>query len=104
RRSATALHRNIMYLGALVATALYARISKDRFGTELGVDRQMADLHSLAERRGSVDLRLYVDNSVSAARSRGKRKPRPEFDRLARDVQSGVVDEILAWDFDRLFR
>lgn len=87
-----------------MATALYARISKDRHGTELGVDRQLADLHTLADRRESRDIALYVDNNISAARKRGRRQDRPEFLRLADDVKNGLVDEILAWDFDRLFR
>lgn len=82
------------------AAAIYARISKDRDGTMLGVERQRADCEALAGRRGWPVAAVYVDNDISAYSG----KPRPEYRRLLDDVRAGRVDAILAWHPDRLHR
>lgn len=82
------------------AAAIYARISRDRDGTMLGVERQREDCAALAERRGWPIAGVYVDNDVSAYSG----KKRPEYRRLLEDVRAGRVDAILAWHPDRLHR
>lgn len=81
-------------------TGIYARISKDKNGTELGVTRQQEDCRREAERRGWEVVAVYVDNDVSATRS----KVRPEYERMLRDVRAGYIEALVVWDIDRLTR
>ena len=81
--------------------AIYARISDDPEGAALGVTRQVEDCQELASRRGwSVVESLYVDNDTSASRG----KPRPEYQRLLSDMESGDVQAVIVWALDRLHR
>jgi DNA invertase Pin-like site-specific DNA recombinase len=79
---------------------LYARISQDRGGDELGVKRQMHDCQELATNRGFEVVGEYVDNDLSASSG----KTRPEYDRLLADVAAGRVNVVVAWHPDRLYR
>ena len=79
--------------------AIYCRISKDRGGEGLGVERQQQDCEALAERLGWTVVGVYVDNDVSAYR-----KIRPEWSRLMGDFEAGHVGAIVCWDVDRLTR
>ncbi|MBE7195130.1 MAG: recombinase family protein, partial [Gordonia polyisoprenivorans] len=79
--------------------ALYVRISDDR-RDGAGVARQEQDCRALADANGWEVSGVYSDNSRSAYQ--GKR--RPEFDRMCRDIEAGVVDIVLAWHPDRLTR
>ncbi len=58
--------------------AIYARISQDRTGEELGVKRQLADCRTEAERRGWTVADEYVDDDISAYSG----KQRPEYERM----------------------
>jgi DNA invertase Pin-like site-specific DNA recombinase len=80
--------------------AIYCRISDDRRGLGLGVERQRQDCHDLARRRSWDVVGTYVDNDVSAYSG----KPRPQYAKLMEAVQAGRVDVVLAWDPDRLHR
>jgi site-specific DNA recombinase len=80
--------------------AIYARISQDADGTALGVNRQQEDCQREAERRGWDVVQSYVDNDVSATRS----KIRPEYQRMMSDVASGHINALVVWDIDRLTR
>ncbi len=80
--------------------AIYCRISQDREGAGLGVERQRADCAAVARQRGWNVSATYVDNDVSAFS--GKR--RPEYRRMLHDIQDGQVDAIIAWHTDRLHR
>jgi site-specific DNA recombinase len=82
------------------AAAVYARISHDPDGDQLGVSRQVADCHDLAERRGWPVAEVYVDDDRSAYSG----KPRPEYRRLLDDIRAGTVDAVLVWHLDRLHR
>ncbi|WP_053851782.1 recombinase family protein [Streptomyces sp. NRRL B-24085] len=80
----------------------YARISLDKSGEELGVERQRRDYRQVAGvRPGWVLARDYIDNDVSAFK---RNVVRPEFERLLVDLQSGVIDGVIAYDLDRLAR
>jgi DNA invertase Pin-like site-specific DNA recombinase len=83
-----------------VRAAVYCRISQDRNGEGLGVERQREDCEALAERNGWELGDVYTDNDLSAYT--GKR--RPEYARLCADIEAGTVDVVLAWDPDRLHR
>jgi len=83
-----------------VRAAIYLRISQDRTGEELGVDRQRDACRDLAQRRDWNVTEEYVDNDVSAADGRG----RPQWERLMDAVETGQVDVVIGWTLDRLCR
>lgn len=85
-----------------VRACIYARISKDRDGQGLGVDRQKADCRALAERLGYEVVTVYVENDVSA--STRSKKARPQYEAMVRAVRAGEVDAILAYSNSRLTR
>lgn len=79
---------------------VYTRISLDRFGDESAVTRQREDALKLIEIRGWELIAEYQDNDTSAA---GK-KDRPGFKQLIDKINSGTIDAVVAWSFDRLSR
>lgn len=81
---------------------LYCRISADREGRELGVDRQQQDGRAYVAQRGWTLVDIYVDNDASA--SAKSTKPRPDYRRLLGDARSGRIDCILAYTSGRLTR
>ena len=82
------------------SAAIYLRISQDRNGEALGVERQRADCLALAERQGWAVGEVYTDNDRSAYNG----KPRPGYVRMLEDIRSGRVDGVIAWHTDRLHR
>ena len=82
------------------AAAIYARISSDREGLQLGVQRQIEDCEALADRRGWHVAQVYTDDDISAYKAR----PRPAYQRLLADLRSGVRDAVIVWNLDRLHR
>jgi site-specific DNA recombinase len=82
------------------AAAIYARISSDPTGDQLGVTRQIEDCQALADRRGWPVSDVYVDDDRSAYSG----KPRPEYLRLLDDIGCGAVDAVIVWHLDRLHR
>lgn len=79
---------------------LYARISLDRAGEQVGVQRQLHDLHALANARGWEVVAEAVDNDISAS----KGLQRPGYERVWALVTSGQVDHVLVWQSSRLMR
>lgn len=82
------------------AAGIYVRISQDRDGAKLGVERQETDCRALAKKLGWSVGRVYVDNDVSAFS--GKR--RPAYDELLAGIEDGLITGVLAWHPDRLHR
>jgi len=82
------------------AVAVYARISQDRSGQELGVKRQLADCRAEAERRGWTVAEEYVDDDLSAYSG----KKRPAYERMLGDLAEGRRDAVIVWHMDRLHR
>lgn len=80
--------------------AVYCRISDDRTGQGLGVQRQRDDCTALATGKGWQVARTYTDNDCSAYSG----KPRPGYLEMMRAVASDQVDVVLAWHPDRLHR
>lgn len=80
---------------------MYCRISQDRTGAGLGVDRQQEDCEALAERNGWDVVEIYVDNDVSAYR---KGKKRPGYQQMLADLDQGTATIVIAWHTDRLHR
>lgn len=75
---------------------IYVRISQDRSGEQLGIDRQERECRELAARLGLHVEAVLVDNDVSA--TSGVR--RPDFERLLTSRPEAVV----TWHQDRLLR
>lgn len=84
----------------VTAAAIYARISQDRGGEALGVARQEELCRDLADRKGWPVAEVYIDNDISAYK--GKR--RPAYERMLRDLETGVRDAVITVDLDRLTR
>lgn len=79
---------------------LYARISLDRTGDEIGVARQLHDLRELAEARGWQVVAETVDNDISA--TKGLR--RPGYEQVWDLVTRGQVDHVVTWQTSRFMR
>ena len=79
---------------------VYARISRDREGAGLGVDRQRADCEELAARLGWEVAEVYVDNDLSAYSGRR----RPGYLAMLDALESGRATGIVTWHTDRLHR
>src|SRR5687768_2451339 len=80
--------------------AIYTRLSIDRTGDGLGVERQEADCRALASKHGWRVTAVYSDNSISAFNG----ATRPGYEQLLLAVQRGEVDVVIAWSHDRLNR
>jgi site-specific DNA recombinase len=83
-----------------VRAGLYCRISDDRGGGGLGVERQRKDCAQLAAKLGWQVVDTYTDNDISAYS--GKR--RPEYERMLADLATGRIDAVVTWHLDRLNR
>jgi DNA invertase Pin-like site-specific DNA recombinase len=79
---------------------IYCRISKDRTGAGLGVERQEQDCRELADRLGLTVADVFSDNDVSAY----QRKRRPGYEQLKAGLKGGRWDTLLIWHVDRLYR
>lgn len=77
-------------------SVIYTRISLDRTGKELGVERQEEECLALAGQLGLTVVRTYSDNDISATNG----KMRPGFEALL----EAQPDAIIAWHQDRLLR
>jgi DNA invertase Pin-like site-specific DNA recombinase len=83
-------------------TVIYCRISSDRDGLSLGVQRQEEDCRARAEREGLHVSRVYVDNDISA--SGRVKKQRPEYEEMMAAVERGEIRTIIAYSNSRLTR
>ncbi|WP_423489097.1 recombinase family protein [Mycobacteroides sp. PCS013] len=79
---------------------IYTRISKDRAGAGLGVDRQREDCQQLATRLGWTVVETFSDNDISAYS--GKR--RPGYEAMLAALESDRAQAVIAWHTDRLHR
>src|SRR3954447_13297819 len=79
---------------------VYTRMSRDREGAGLGVDRQRHECVELADRLGWQIVGQHSDNDLSAYSG----KPRPGYRALLDDLEQGRADAVLVWHTDRLHR
>lgn len=82
--------------------AIYVRISADREGRELGVERQEQDCRKLAEALGLAVVEVFSDNDLSA--SRRSKKPRPGYQRMLAAARAGQITAVIAASSSRLTR
>ncbi|MFF4552663.1 recombinase family protein [Streptomyces sp. NPDC001422] len=79
---------------------IYCRMSEDREGGGLGVDRQREDCEQLAQQLGLTIVRVYTDNDLSAYSG----KPRPGYQQMLDALRAGACGSVIAWHTDRLHR
>ncbi|MDX3507332.1 recombinase family protein [Streptomyces caniscabiei] len=85
---------------ARTRAVIYCRISQDRTGAGLGIERQREDCQALAERNGWNVVEVYVDNDISAYSG----KKRPGYRRMLADLDEGTATVVIVWHTDRLTR
>ncbi|MDT0143088.1 recombinase family protein [Microbacterium sp. PRC9] len=83
---------------------IYVRISDDREGLEVGVQRQLSDCRGLADQHGHVvpEHLVFIENDVSA--STRSRKPRPLYAEMIAAARRGEMNSIFAYSNSRLTR
>ncbi len=77
--------------------ALYVRVSTDH----QTVENQIAELSTIAERRGWQIVATYQDAGISGAKGRDQR---PGLDQMLKDAKRRKFDVIMAFAIDRLGR
>lgn len=82
------------------SAAIYVRISQDRGGAGLGVERQEQECRALAKRLSWSVTEVYCDNDMSAFSGRR----RPDYERMLTDIEAGTLTAVIAWHPDRLHR
>jgi DNA invertase Pin-like site-specific DNA recombinase len=80
--------------------AVYCRISDDREGKGLGVERQREDCVKLCELRGWNVAAVYTDNDISASSG----KARPQYRAMMASLERGELDAVVAHSATRLHR
>ncbi|MEV0360060.1 recombinase family protein [Nocardia sp. NPDC050697] len=80
--------------------AIYCRVSRDKTGARLSVERQEADCRDLAQRLGVSIVAVLVDNDMEAYSG----KPRPGYKRLLELMRSGGIATVISWHTDRIHR
>lgn len=100
--TSTATRPGVADLAAALTTraAIYVRISDDKAGQGLGVERQREDCLALVERNGWQLVDVFDDNDISAFSG----KPRPGYLAMNERIAAGEVDVVVAWHPDRLHR
>lgn len=81
-----------------MTAALYARYSSEE-QRATSIEDQLRNARALAERNGDTDLAVYSDAGIS-----GTRMDRPDFVRLLRDCQAGIITRLYVDDLYRLTR
>ncbi|WP_079583299.1 recombinase family protein [Mycobacteroides abscessus] len=79
---------------------IYTRISKDRQGEGLGVERQHQDCVRLAESLGWTVVETFSDNDISAFSG----KTRPAYDAMLATLEADRAQAVITWHTDRLHR
>jgi site-specific DNA recombinase len=81
------------------------RISVDRNGDLLGVERQLPPIKVLLKRLHWDLAESYVDDDVTISRvNKRRRKARDGWDRMLGDAAAGTINAIVALDYTRLMR
>lgn len=81
---------------------IYRRLSKDREGREVGVDRQEKLIREKLVKPDDVVVGVFTDNDISA--SSHSRKRRPDYERMIEVGEAGGCDVIASYSFKRLTR
>lgn len=79
---------------------LYARISLDSSGEQVGVTRQLVQMRELAVQREYEVVAEFQDDNISAS----KDLERPGYERVWNMVRGGLVDHVIVFQTSRLVR
>ncbi|MGI8830595.1 MAG: recombinase family protein [Candidatus Limnocylindria bacterium] len=80
---------------------VYARLSRDRDGSQTATARQVADCRKYADAKGWSVEAVHEDADLSAYTAK---VIRPGFEAVLSAVEAGEADVVLAWKLDRLLR
>ncbi|MGH2358353.1 MAG: recombinase family protein [Candidatus Limnocylindria bacterium] len=86
---------------SVIRAIIYARLSRDRDGTQTATARQTADCRKYAEAKGWSVVAVQEDADLSAYSLKVRR---PGFEAVKEAVVAGEADVVLAWKLDRLLR
>jgi site-specific DNA recombinase len=78
-------------------TALYVRTSTAYQDT--GAEAQELKLRQYCELKGLKKIKLYIDKDQS-----GKKRSRPQLNKLLRDIKSGEINSVVTYSMSRLGR
>lgn len=85
----------------MTRAVIYCRISQDRGGERVGVDRQLRDCRERVKGEGyALAAEPFVDNNISAYSG----KPRPRYREMVKLIESDGIGVIVVWHIDRLYR
>lgn len=90
-----------------IPVAIYIRISQDRTGEGVGVKRQLEDCKAFAELQRHTVVKVFNDNDKSAYVTSGRKgsgNDRPGFQALQKMAQAKIINGVIAWKMDRLWR
>jgi DNA invertase Pin-like site-specific DNA recombinase len=87
--------------GGTIPVGLYVRLSRNRDGTILGLERQETETLPWAALKGYEVVRRYADDDTSAFRLKQKREG---FEALLTDLGTGFIKGVVVWKLDRLVR
>lgn len=82
-------------------TAIYCRLSRDdeQIGSSESIQNQRMMLQKYAENMGETNYDFYIDDGYS-----GTNYDRPDFKRMIRDIENGIIGTVLVKDLSRLGR
>lgn len=82
-----------------IKAAVYLRISEDKTGEQLGVQRHREDCLKLCAQKGWEPVE-YIDNDISSKAG----VDRPAYRQMLCDIESGALQAVVCWHTDRLTR
>lgn len=85
----------------MTRAVIYARLSRDRDGTQTATARQVADCRKFADAKGWSVEAIHEDADLSAYSAK---VIRPGYEAVLSAVEAGEADIVLAWKLDRLLR
>lgn len=85
----------------IIWAAIYLRISEDKLGDNLAIERQLAACQAIAKARGWKIVEIYSDPALSAS---NKKVRRPAYEKMLADYRAGRFQAVICWDLDRLTR
>ena len=85
----------------MTRAVIYARLSRDRDGSQTATARQVADCRKYADAKGWSVEAVHEDADLSAYTAK---VIRPGYEAVLSAVEDGEADVVLAWKLDRLLR
>jgi DNA invertase Pin-like site-specific DNA recombinase len=85
----------------MTRAVIYARLSRDRDGSQTATARQVADCRKYADAKGWTVEAVHEDADLSAYTAK---VTRPGFEAVLEAVEAGEADVVLSWKLDRLLR